>query len=284
MQNFNYHQHTYRCGHADLNMTDEGYVQQYVKMGFKKIAFTDHCPEKNEIDKRQNMRMKYSERNEYLESIRKLRDKYSDKIKIESGYEVEYLPGEENNLKELKEKVDKIILGQHFIYDDDNNLKIIDFNGIIKLTDNDIIKYANYINKSMEIGIPNIIAHPDLFMLARDGFGEIEKKATNIICKSAEKYNIALEINLNNIFKIVYYENKKLNILPIEEQRKQLKKVIYPCREFWEIASNYNIKVLYGLDVHFDGQIELFKELFQFANEIIGSKTINKLNFIEKDI
>ena len=32
MQNFNFHQHTYRCGHADLNMTDEDYVQQYIKM------------------------------------------------------------------------------------------------------------------------------------------------------------------------------------------------------------------------------------------------------------
>lgn len=29
MQNFNYHQHTYRCKHADYNMTDEDYVQEY---------------------------------------------------------------------------------------------------------------------------------------------------------------------------------------------------------------------------------------------------------------
>ena len=34
MQNFNYHQHTYRCGHADLDMEDEEYVQEYIKMGF----------------------------------------------------------------------------------------------------------------------------------------------------------------------------------------------------------------------------------------------------------
>ena len=26
MQDFNYHQHTYRCGHADLDKEDEKYV------------------------------------------------------------------------------------------------------------------------------------------------------------------------------------------------------------------------------------------------------------------
>ena len=52
LQNFNYHHHTYRCGHADLDTEDEEYVKEYIKMGFKKIAFTDHCPEKNKIDKK----------------------------------------------------------------------------------------------------------------------------------------------------------------------------------------------------------------------------------------
>ena len=47
MQEFNYHSHTYRCGHADLDMTDEEYVEAYIKMGFKRMAFTDHCPENN---------------------------------------------------------------------------------------------------------------------------------------------------------------------------------------------------------------------------------------------
>lgn len=35
MQKFNYHQHTYRCGHADLDMEDEDYIKEYIKMGFK---------------------------------------------------------------------------------------------------------------------------------------------------------------------------------------------------------------------------------------------------------
>ena len=280
MQKFNYHSHTYRCGHADLDMEDEEYVKEYIKMGFKKIAFTDHCPEKNEIDKRDDMRMKYSQKDEYLNSIKSLKEKYADKIQIETGFEVEYLPGEEQNLKELKEQSDKIILGQHFIYDDNKNLKI--FYGGAHFTDEELIRYAQYLEKAMELNIPDIIAHPDTYMVNREEFGEIEKKVANMICKSAEKYNIPLEINLAQIFNKTYYENKKRNNDPIEKQKEKLWKVPYPCKGFWEVAKNYNIKVLYGIDVHRRGQILLWNELVQLANEIIGEETIKKLNFIEE--
>lgn len=279
MQKFNYHSHTYRCGHADLDMKDEEYVEEYIKMGFKKIAFTDHCPEKNEIDKRHNMRMKYSQKDEYLNSIKSLKEKYADRIQIETGFEIEYLPGEEENIKELKEQSDKIILGQHFIYDDNKNLKI--FNGGAHFTDKELIRYAEYIEKAMELNIPEIIAHPDTYMVGREEFREIEEKVANIICKSAEKYNIPLEINLAQIFNKTFYENKKLNHEPLEKQKEKLWRVPYPCKGFWEVAKNYNIKVLYGIDVHHREQILLWKELVELANEIIGKETIEKLNFIE---
>ena len=80
MQKFNYHTHTRRCGHADNNMSDEDFVKEFIKKGFMKIAFTDHCPEKEEIDHRTNMRMKYNEKNEYLDSIKSLKEKYKNKI------------------------------------------------------------------------------------------------------------------------------------------------------------------------------------------------------------
>lgn len=211
------------------------------------------------------MRMKYSEKNDYLDSIKKLKQKYSDVIEIESGYEIEYLPGQEKNLLELKNEVDKIVLGQHFIYADDNkSLKIFRHQDF---SDEDLIKYANYIDIAMENNIPDIIVHPDLYMLSRDTFGEVEAKVAHIICKSAEKHNIPLEINLSDPF--LYYCNHRYNVR-------------YPSKEFWQIASNYNIKVLYGIDAHFKEQIRGYKQSVEIANEIIGEETIKKLNFIKK--
>lgn len=280
MQNFNHHSHTYRCGHADIDVTDEDYVKDYIKMGFKKVTFTDHCPEKNKIDTRPNIRMEYDQRKEYLNSIKTLKHKYSEKIEIETGYEIEYLPNEEDNLIELKNETDKIILGQHFIYGDDRKLKIF---GEAKFTDKELIRYAKYISKAIELNIPDIVAHPDIFMVKRNNFGNIEEKIANIICSSAEKYNIPLEINLNNIFANTYYENRKLNNIPIQEQRMKLVNVAYPSKQFWRVASNYNLKVLYGIDAHHKGQILLWNELIELANEIIGKEILKKLNFIDNN-
>ena len=215
MQKFNYHTHTRRCRHADSNMTDEDFVKLFIEKEFTKVAFTDHCPEKQVIDKRTNMRMDYSEIDEYLTSINSLKDKYKDEIQIETGFEIEYLPGQEENLLELKEKSDKIILGQHFIYNDDKNELLIfrkhDF------SDKEILTYAEYIKTAIEKDIPDIIAHPDLYMLGREFFGNVEKNVAHIICTAAEKYGVPIEINLNepNMFIV---------------GRKE--KITYPCKEF----------------------------------------------------
>ena len=266
MQNFNYHTHTYRCGHADPDLTDEDYILEFINQGFKKICFTDHCPEKNKIDLRDNMRMDYNQKDEYLESIKKLKEKYKNQIKIETGFEVEYLPNDEENLFELKNEVDKIILGQHFIYDDNKKLRIFrqaDF------TDKELLRYANYIEIAAKKDLPDIIAHPDIYMLNRKSFGKIEEKVAHLICKTAEKYNIPLEINLAQACQ--YYQHTRKNI-------------IYPCKEFWQIASNYNIKVVYGIDAHFKNQITLYKESIEAVNNHIGYETINKLHFVNENL
>ncbi len=279
MQKFNYHSHTFRCRHADLDLMDEEYIQEYIQMGFEKIAFTDHCPQKNKIDQRDRMRMDYDQKEEYLNSIRKLKEKYAKQIEIEVGFEVEYLPDDVENLRELKGECDKLILGQHFIYDDDHRLKIL---GLNDFTDEELLRYAQYVEKAMELNIPDIIAHPDFYMMKRKGFGEIEREVAKIICQAAETYQIPLEINLNHIFSKTYYENRKLNHDSLEIQRGRLKEVAYPCKEFWDIASHYNIQVLYGIDAHHRGQILKWHDLVTLANEIIQEDVVSRLNFIEK--
>ena len=263
MQDFNYHTHTYRCKHSDPNMTDEDYVKMFIKKGFKKIAFTDHCPHKEVIDTRSRMRMDYSLKEEYYNSVKYLKEKYKGQIDIELGFEIEYLPGLETYLKQLKKETDKLVLGQHFIYDEDNKkLKIFRYQ---KFGYNDLIKYAKYIEKAMELKIPDIVVHPDLYMLARDKFDNGAEEAAHIICKASQKYNVPLEINLTEAE--LFLENKR-------------KKISYPCKEFWEIASMYDVKVVYGIDAHFREQIELYEESIKVVNELIGEKTINKLNFL----
>ena len=84
-----------------------------------------------------------------------------------------------NNLLELKNEVDKIVLGQRYVYAEDNKtLKIFRHHNF---NDVDLIKYANYIDMSMQNNIPDIIVHPDLYMLSRDTFANTEAKVAYIM-------------------------------------------------------------------------------------------------------
>ena len=42
-QPFNYHTHTYRCGHASTE-EDEAYILAAIEAGFKQIGISDHGP------------------------------------------------------------------------------------------------------------------------------------------------------------------------------------------------------------------------------------------------
>ncbi|MCI8384596.1 MAG: hypothetical protein HFJ33_07060 [Clostridia bacterium] len=188
--------------------------------------------------------------------------------------------GEEEYLRELKSETDTIILGQHFIYDQNKKLKCL---GNDEFSDTDLYEYAKYIEKAMELGLPEIIAHPDFFMKnSRKSFEEVEQKVANMICRASEKYEIPLEINLNNIYNNTYYENQQHNNDSIEKQKEKLKNVVYPNKKFWEIATNYHIKVVYGIDTHHRGQILQWNELIKLVHELLGKETIEKLKFVEK--
>ena len=56
----------------------------------------------------------------------------------------------------------------------------------------------------------------------------------------------------------------------------------YPNKDFWKIVSEYDIKVLYGIDVHHRGQILLYKELVELANTLLGEEIIHNLKFVEE--
>ena len=61
-------------------------------------------------------------------------------------------------------------------------------------------------------------------------------------------------------------------------------KISYPCVGFWKVASNYNVKVIYGVDAHFRDQIELYEESVKRVNEYLGEDIIARLNFVGEDL
>ena len=167
----------------------------------------------------------------------------------------------------IKSETDKMVMGQHVISDDNGeNVKII---GWSSNTDEDLYRYAYLIEEAMREGIPDVIVHPDCYMLSKSSFGEVEEKVAHTICKAAEKYQVPLEINLTRIAML------------LDGRTNDIK---YPCKGFWEIASNYNVKVIYGVDAHFRFQLELYEDSVKYCEDYLGKKIISKFHFCEEDL
>lgn len=279
IQNFNYHTHTERCGHAEKDYEDEEYVKEAFERGIKFFAFTDHMPFMKTRDTKTNVRMSYDEIDEYLQSIVKLKDKYKGIINIETGFEFEYMPEEIPHILKIKSMVDKMVLGQHFVFDNQGKIKY--FSSKQEMTDKEMIQYVSLIGKALEKGLPDIIAHPDLFLKYRREFGEKEEFITRQICELAQKYQVPMEINLNEIYReYVKAENELGGGTEREQVELAKSRIRYPNTLFWKILSEYNIKVLFGIDAHLKGQISNSEISYKIANEILG-ETIEKLNFVD---
>ena len=120
MMKTNFHTHTARCGHASGR--DEEYVQSAIRGGYQVLGFADHSPWRFASSYRSHMRMNPQEQfQDYLRSIRSLRRKYQDQIDIRIGLECEYFPPYMDWLRRViqKEKLDYIILGNHFEYSEE---------------------------------------------------------------------------------------------------------------------------------------------------------------------
>ena len=102
MQKFNLHTHTFRCGHA--SGTDDQMVLSAIEAGFEQLGFSDHMPYP-ELHL-PTCRMAYDQRQEYVDSMIKLKVKYQDRIMLRFGYEAEYLEDHQKLLKQLHGEVD----------------------------------------------------------------------------------------------------------------------------------------------------------------------------------
>jgi len=258
------------------------WVEHAIKGGIKKLAFTDHIPLPDGMNHKANSRMDIAEVESYLTSIHYLQEKYKGQIEIESGFEFEYSDRDLAHLQELKSKTDKMVLGQHFVIDDKGQEHgIVRGKGGKQISDEVLDLYAESIISAMDKGLPDVIAHPDLFMQARDSFGAREEEITRAICRKAIEKGIPLEINFGKI------ASKLDSGMSIEDIKKRTP---YPSPEFWKIVAEetriarengQDLLVFYGKDAHFPEQLSTEKD-YEIAKAIIGEQTLEQLHIVTR--
>ncbi len=183
MQKFNLHTHTFRCGHA--SGTDDQMVLSAIEAGFELLGFSDHMPYP-ELHL-PTCRMFYDQRQEYVDSMAKLKVKYQDRIQLRFGYEAEYLEDHQELLEQLHGEVDYLILGQHFKAIETNPAYELVYDYDAYNNDEDVLFYAGQIEKAVATGWFSLIAHPDYFMLGRRTFTPACAEAAQRICAVSAK-------------------------------------------------------------------------------------------------
>lgn len=229
MQRTNYHTHTARCFHA--TGSDEEYVLNAIKGGYTELGFSDHCPWPFSSGYVSGIRMDAETLPEYVESIRTLRDKYKDQIKIYIGLECEFFPRYMEWLKAQIDlyELDYVIFGNHFPYSEEE----YPYFGRYTTTVDMLNLYSESAIEGMKSGLFKYLAHPDLFMRSYPSFDKHCEKISREICRTAYRLHLPLEYNFSYV-----KENEQKGI------------TTFPHPKFWQIAAEEQCSAIIGVDAH----------------------------------
>jgi len=228
---YNYHSHTYRCGHAVGK--DEEYILTAIEAGFKEYGVSDHIFLPNITHT--NMRGDTTMLDGYIKSFKDLKDKYKDKINIKIGFEAEYLLEYIEYYKSLlsSKKIEYLILGQHCFYENGEACWYFDLppkEGLLKYTD-DVVR-------GIESGLFTYIAHPDFFSIFYNDWDDLAISCSQRIIDASIKYNVPLEVNLCKVRAHKYGYIQKVY------------DAMYPYIPFWKLVAKSKACVIVGVDTH----------------------------------
>lgn len=246
---YNYHTHTTRCHHAIG--TDEEYIERAIEAGIKYLGFSEHIPFAFPDGHESFYRVDMSAGKEYVETVKALAKKYSDKIHISVGFEMEYYPSFFDKMLEnaINFGAEYLILGQHFISDEwpDGTGTRGESPDVDRLR-----TYTDSVVAAIKSGVFSYVAHPDTLNFTGDG--EIYYHEAKRLCRASKEYGVPLEINLHGLVK----------------QRH------YPSDRFFAIAGEVGAPITFGFDAH-DSLALLNSDVVRSASEMV---TRHRLNYI----
>lgn len=238
----NYHSHLVYCKHAAGHAED--YIKVALEHNFKELGISDHAPllpcfmsssEFERFGKNYNTMTLDTALTKYLPEVEAAKAKYQNQIKVLSAFEIEYFTTSEFFVRYLRKRVDYLNLGVH-LFEYENQI----LSSYCQVDSKTIYSYLDACIKGMKTGLFNTLVHPDLFMFGytdrnkEHTFDEHCAYVTKKIIETAIECDVYLELNANGI------NNSRF-----------APEWLYPCREFWQIASQYpELKIIIGADAH----------------------------------
>lgn len=209
-----FHVHTYRCGHAE-NIPDEAFIKGALNTGATGIWFTDHAPFPGDPFKN---RMLFSELDEYIKSIKALKNKYKTKINVHIGLEIEYFPSfDESGYYESlynNPDIELLLLGQHMAETEDGYTFSWEKE---RLDAEEYIALGNAEISGMNSGYFQVIAHPDRIFRRQKYWTKDMQIMTDRLIHTAREHCVLMEQNESSKrHKHHYWKEFWTNVKPAE--------------------------------------------------------------------
>ena len=242
-----YHMHTPLCRHAVGEPVD--YARRAVEVGLTEIGFSDHSPMRR--DDFDNWRMRADQLDEYVAKVR-LAQKEFPQLTIRLALEVDYLPGQEEWIRELaaRHPWDYLIGSVHYVSE---TWAIDDPSKLSEWKHRDSFEvwsvYFDWLTRAAATGLFEIIGHADL----PKKFGHCPTQSCTALYEkfltAAKKSNCAIELNTAGL-------------------RKDCKE-IYPSSEILRLAFAKGVPITFGSDAHAPGEVGMnFAEAIRLARSV----------------
>lgn len=249
------HMHTPFCPHGSKDEL-EAYVQKAISLGLEEISFTEHFPlPKHICDPQFEAECALDEKDveAYFEAVETVKAKYIGKIKINKGFEVDYIDGREEEIKRMLNqygaKIEDSILSTHFVkyeneyyaidYEVDVERLLSKLGQIERVYD----LYFKTVLRSIEADLgpykPKRIGHPSLVRIfqKRWPFVYDDKGLFQEIAENMKDKGYAFDLNVAGLRKTKCGET-------------------YPSGKLLEVFKAYNLPYVYGSDSHEVSQMD----------------------------
>ena len=185
---YNLHTHSFYCGHGSGTIKE--YADRAEEKGFDILGFSEHIPFRDGFLSKS--RMPYGDYVSYENDVKKEKERRPFPVLL--GYEVDYFASRHGYYEEVKDRVDYLIAGTHYIFRSDGSIK----GAFATLDKEDMKYYAKQTLKALSSGLFSFFAHPDAYLSATPFDAEARAIAIDIL-DTAEDLGIPLEINGNGI-------------------------------------------------------------------------------------
>ncbi len=263
----NYHSHTFYCDGSD---SPERYVSEAIQQGMPAYGYSSHAP----VPFKTDWCIPDSKISSYVRDIKSIKEKYSDKIEVYLGLEVDYVPGIAGKNKHLVKnlELDYFIGSIHYVdsfkdgvhWNIDHSRGMFD-KGLKEIFSGDFRQASGRfyeLTKQMALtDKPDIIGHLDKIKMYNSGnkyFSEKENWYRKQIEETLGVIKMAgsiVEVNTRG-----YYKYNQLDL--------------YPSQWIIEKMAEMDIPVMLNSDAH------SYKELlagFEYAAEMLEKAGIKRL-------